>query len=146
MKTTSLKRITKKILNDLDSRKISSEISELSVVLTSNRKIKELNKRFRRKNYSTDVLSFSQVEGTGNTFGNVSLGDIVISLEKTREQALERKISLHEEILRLLIHGILHLFGHDHENVSRNKALKMRRIEDNLFSRYAKLSRELLHS
>ena len=91
--------------------------SELSVLLTGDEEIHQLNKTYRGRDQSTDVLSFSQREGELPGPAKV-LGDVVISLETAQGQAAERGHSLEAEILELLAHGLLHLLGFDHE-VSR---------------------------
>lgn len=77
--------------------------------LTCSSEIKDLNKRFRKKNKPTDVLSF----GSDQTD---LIGSIVIDLDTAGQQAKEFKHSLEREVLELFIHGCLHLLGFDHEN------------------------------
>ena len=89
--------------------------SELSVALVGDREIAELNHQYRGEKSATDVLSFSLVEGDHADHRGGLLGDVVISLETARRQARERHRGLDEELARLLIHGVLHLLGHDHE-------------------------------
>ena len=89
--------------------------SDLSVGLVGDVEIRELNRDYRDKNRATDVLSFSLVEGEWSGFRGTMLGDVVISIETAARQARARHRSLNEEVTRLLIHGILHLLGHDHE-------------------------------
>ena len=112
--------------------------SHLSILFTNNEEIKELNASFRNKDYATDVLSFSQTEGEDLAIEEEfkSIGDIVISIDKAKEQAKELDVALRYEVFRLLIHGILHLFGYDHENVTELEAEKMRALEDSLFEKY----------
>jgi probable rRNA maturation factor len=105
---------------------LDQDQSELSLMLVDNRKIKELNSRYRSKNEPTDVLSFSPGEGLPG--GVRLLGDVVISLEQAEKQAARRKKTLEEEVESLLIHGILHLLGYDHER-SRSEARVMRGME-----------------
>ncbi|MCS6873431.1 MAG: rRNA maturation RNase YbeY [Pyrinomonadaceae bacterium] len=81
---------------------------DFCVVFVSDRQIKELNRRFRKKNYPTDVLSFSYDETD-------LLGDIVISLETAQKQAIENDLPFEVEIKQLILHGVLHLCGYDHE-------------------------------
>ena len=88
---------------------------ELSILLTNDKKIQELNKQYRNKNISTDVLSFSQSEGEENGLEHNLLGDIVISITTAMRQSSEHNLSIDEEIVLLIIHGILHLLGFDHE-------------------------------
>ena len=98
---------------------------ELSVSLVSDRKITELNRTYRNHNRPTDVLAFSLNEGD---FGGINpgvLGDVVISLETAQRQAQEHRHSDEEELCLLLIHGILHLLGYDHEQ-GGGEAKKMR--------------------
>ena len=101
---------------------------ELSVSLVSDRKITELNRTYRNHNRPTDVLAFSLNEGD---FGGINpgvLGDVVISLETAQRQAQEHRHSDEEELCLLLIHGILHLLGYDHEQ-GGGEAKKMRSKE-----------------
>jgi probable rRNA maturation factor len=95
--------------------RLGSNDSELSLLLVDNIGIQELNKKYLGKNSPTDVLSFSMSEGA---FGNVNsniLGDVVLSLEKAKELADQEETPLKTIIANLLIHGILHLHGYDHE-------------------------------
>jgi probable rRNA maturation factor len=90
--------------------------AELSIVLTDDAAIRELNREWRGKDRATDVLSFSQVEGEGpGPAGPPFLGDVVVSLDTAARQADEMGHSLEQEVTRLLVHGVLHLLGHDHE-------------------------------
>jgi rRNA maturation RNase YbeY len=88
--------------------------AELSLVVVSDRKMRALNRRYRGVDRPTDVLSFSQREGAGRPPDGL-LGDVVISLETVRRQAAVRGERLEREGQRLLIHGLLHLLGYDHE-------------------------------
>jgi probable rRNA maturation factor len=94
---------------------------ELSLALVTNQEIHKLNRQYRGKNKPTDVLSFRLTD----TLQPSLLGDVVISIETAARQAQRRGHSLQEELQTLLIHGILHLLGYDHE-VSRREALRMR--------------------
>jgi len=88
--------------------------SEFSVAFISDRRMKELNGFFRGKNSTTDVLSFPHEP---DEFDNdeTNLGDIVISVEQAERQAKENKLTLEIEIKQLILHGLLHLCGYDHE-------------------------------
>ncbi len=89
---------------------------DLSVLLCSDAVIRGLNARYRGRDRSTDVLSFSQIEGrrfTGTGRQRIA-GDLVISVDTLRRNAAERGIDEHEELARLVVHGILHLDGMDH--------------------------------
>jgi len=99
---------------------------ELSVVLINDRAMRKLNTLYRGKNRPTDVLSFPQAPLRGGV--EHLIGDVVISLQTATQQAKERKSALHGEIVRLLVHGILHLLGYDHER-SPQAARRMRAKE-----------------
>jgi probable rRNA maturation factor len=86
--------------------------AELSIVLVSDAQIKRLNKLYRNKDKPTDVLSFPIGEKVEDW---LILGDIVISVDTARRQAQELGHSLEEELKRLLVHGLVHLLGYDHE-------------------------------
>ena len=105
--------------------------AELSVLLADDPTVHELNKTYRDTDEATDVLSFSQSEG--EPFAQPAgaaphLGDIVISIDTARRQATEYVISLQDEVSHLLVHGVLHLLGYDHEDST--DAEVMRRHED----------------
>lgn len=89
--------------------------SEISVSLVSDEEISDLNEAWRGKKGPTDVLSFSLFEGEHREYRGKMLGDIVIGLSAAQRQARDRHRSLDDEVARLLIHGLLHLLGHDHE-------------------------------
>ena len=95
--------------------------AEVSVTLCDNAYIRKLNKEYRNKDKATDVLSFPLYdfnEEDDDVFDmeeSVALGDIVISLERAREQAKEIGNSFIEEVAFLTIHSTLHLLGYDHE-------------------------------
>jgi probable rRNA maturation factor len=106
-------------------RILALEHCELSLMLVSDRAIRRLNRDFRQKDQPTDVLSFPQLSTTRElALGRISatpdapplaLGDIVISIDTARRQARELGQAAAARIRTLLIHGILHLLGYDHE-------------------------------
>ena len=81
-----------------------------SCLVTDDEEIRELNRTFRRKNYATDVLSFPSSDVACGT-----MGDVAISLQRAKEQAHEHGHSTGDELKILLLHGVLHLMGMDHE-------------------------------
>lgn len=91
-----------------------TEGKNLTLAFVSDRKMCELNKEFRGKNLTTDVLSFPFVADEFEA-GENTLGDIVISVEQAAKQAAENDLELEAEIKQLILHGILHLCGYDHE-------------------------------
>jgi len=99
----------------------------LSLTLVSDGAIRTLNREYRGKDAPTDVLSFP-LEGDGAPpVPERLLGDVVISVETARRQAADYGAPLQRELYRLLIHGLLHLMGHDHEAVQERRT--MRRAE-----------------
>ena len=106
---------------------------ELSVILTDNEHIRNLNRDYLGRDSVTNVISFPQQEGEGLT-GNL-LGDVVISVEMASDEASEYGIDVLGRIRQLLIHGICHLMGYNHEDVSEEKALEMEAAEEWVLSR-----------
>lgn len=88
---------------------------ELSVVITDDPSIMELNQTHRGKAKPTNVLSFPMLEGEFSTITPGLLGDLVISEETAEREANEAGITLEERMSQLMIHGVLHLVGFDHE-------------------------------
>ncbi len=88
-------------------------------LLTGDKELRRLNKQFLGHNYATDVLSFPSGQPIG------TLGDIAISLERAKAQAAEHGHGIEQEVRILLLHGVLHLLGHDHETDGG----KMRKLE-----------------
>jgi probable rRNA maturation factor len=97
-----------------------------SVALISDRRIKELNTFFRGKDSVTDVLSFPHEPDEFDPDPN-NLGDIVISAEQAQRQAKENGLTLENEIKQLILHGLLHLCGYDHE--TDNGEMNARELE-----------------
>ena len=115
--------------------------SELSLLITGDREIAELNRRYRGVDSSTDVLSFPQgaLPGSYGDEPQLLVGDVVISVEKALFQARNLGHSLADELLRLLIHGTLHLFDYDHEGVSPAELREMEEMEERLYERLCPL-------
>ena len=114
-----LKRIALVVLQLLGQQE-----AELSLALIGNAEMRKLNAKYRRKDYPTDVLSFPAAKDL--PAGPRLLGDVVISLEKAAEQARERQRTLDQEVATLLIHGIVHLLGYDHERSARDARIMTR--------------------
>lgn len=118
-----IKEIIKFVLREMEK-----ENSELSLVLCNNDYIHFYNKEYRNKDYPTDVLSFVD----GERMGKITyLGDIIISIDKVKSQSEEYGVSFEEEFSRLLVHGILHLLGYDHETSEEDEKVMMS-IQDKL--------------
>jgi probable rRNA maturation factor len=86
-----------------------------TIVFVSDDAIKTLNRRFRGKNYSTDVLSFPSAAERFEIEYAAQLGDVIISVPRAAAQAKEHGLSFADEVRQLILHGLLHLCGHDHE-------------------------------
>lgn len=99
--------------------------ANLTLVFLNPKDMKKINKQFRGKDYATDVLSFAPVEKN-------SLGEILFCLDVLTKQAKEQDHSLEREFLYMLIHGVLHLLGYDHE-LSKKEEKLMFKIQDQLF-------------
>lgn len=113
-------------------------MTELSLTFTDDLEIAILNEQYRHKEGPTDVLSFSQLEGEDFGAAPMTLGDVIISVDTAERQAEEYGVTLEAELDRLLVHGILHLFGYDHENVPEEEAQEMRRLEEEILGEMSK--------
>src|SRR5512139_915210 len=122
-----------------------SGLPEVSVLLVNDRQMRDLNFRYRGLDKTTDVLSFPQTASgpsacrsdglralrRGKLSGPLLLGDIVINLHQALRDAEARGISLKREVSWLLVHGLLHLVGYDHE-MGGTKERNMRQMEQRL--------------
>ncbi|MDR0879273.1 MAG: rRNA maturation RNase YbeY [Clostridioides sp.] len=106
---------------------------ELSLSFVDNEEIRDLNCEFRGIDKATDVLSFPlfhedefEIELDGVEFGEVSLGDIVISLERAFEQSLEYGHSIEREVCFLVCHSMFHLLGYDHDTEENTAEMRKR--------------------
>ena len=112
--------------------RFSNKKVSLSLLLSNNKNIKRLNKNFRNKDKSTDILSFpssKKITISNNTY----LGDIIISYEYLDKPKSQNLKLFKEKVIKLFIHGFLHLLGFDHKK--NNDYFKMLREEDILFKR-----------
>ena len=119
---TRLRKIAGTVLKNLGQH----SQCELSVSFTDDRRMRELNRVWRNIDRTTDVLSFPQEGGPDYSL----LGDIVISIDTVKRQSKSYGNTVHEEIKKLLVHGILHLLGYDHKK-KKEKDI-MREQEANL--------------
>jgi probable rRNA maturation factor len=102
-------------------RAVGLEDAQVSIVYVSDRRIREMNRRYRQRNAPTDVLAFSQTEGEEAGGHPGLLGDVVISVESAARQAAEVGHPLENELDLLAVHGILHLAGFDHTRTERER-------------------------
>jgi len=101
---------------------------EVNILVTSSRELQSLNRRFRGKNYPTDVLSFP----AGGDLEKSFAGDVAISAEIATKSALQLRHSTAEEVKILVLHGLLHLAGYDHERDHGEMARKENRLRRSL--------------
>ncbi len=115
-----------------DARRILAALGEstadLVVSLVDDRDIHRLNRAYRAADRPTDVLAFAMREGPRVPGDQATLGDVVISVDTAARQARGRAVAIAEEVRTLLIHGVLHLLGYDHER-SAAEARRMRAKE-----------------
>ena len=113
---------------------LASADKEISLSFVDDKTIQQLNKQYLNRDKPTNVLSFSLQEGE---FGNVNphiLGDIVISVDTAQADAAQSTLTLEQEIDFLIIHGLLHLLGYNHENTTKEETKKMQVKEKDLFA------------
>lgn len=121
VRSMTLRRVTQSVLE-----LAGHPSADLSLTLVGKTRMRRLNRTYRQRDYATDVLAFPMQDGSRlvSTF----LGDVVICLPVALTQASRFGNTSNEEILRLLIHGTLHLLGYDHETTEQ-EAKRMRRKE-----------------
>ncbi|HMB20849.1 MAG TPA: rRNA maturation RNase YbeY [Spirochaetota bacterium] len=123
------RQVVSKVLSAMDTTEV-----EVNCIFTDNSTIRNINRDYRNLDHPTDVISFAYRD---NPFPSIEmeqepLGDMYISLEKAVEQATEFKVTLNDELCRLIVHGLLHLLGYEHEDVADEEARQMREAEDRL--------------
>ena len=117
--TAFIAKTARRMLDALQLKK-----AELSILLTSDDQIKNLNRDYRHKDRATDVLAFAMREGAHADLAGEMLGDVVISLETATRQAGAQGHTLREEVVFLLGHGLLHLLGWDHDTKPKDRAMR----------------------
>jgi probable rRNA maturation factor len=100
---------------ELALQALDKDEENATIVFVSDSAIKVLNRRFRGKNQSTDVLSFKNAEEPFEIGHATQLGEVIISVPRAAAQAKENGLSFADEIRQLILHGLLHLCGYDHE-------------------------------
>jgi probable rRNA maturation factor len=139
--TVGRKRLLKLVQAVLNC--IGESSADMSVSFVGDRRMRRLNRQYRHKDRSTDVLAFAFREARAPHRLNRSaahLGDVVIALPTAQRQARAGHRSLEEEIVALLIHGVLHLCGYDHER-GGHEALRMHRKERQVRRRLGAIAR-----
>lgn len=118
---SNLKKITRLVLKELGLPKDS----ELCITFIEDPQMRELNRTYRKIDRTTDVLSFPQSEGPDFTL----LGDIIISIDTAKRHSESYGVTLHQELKKLIIHGILHLIGHDHKKKKETEIMREKEKE-----------------
>lgn len=104
------------------------EQAEISVLLTDDPAVQELNKTYRGMDKPTNVLSFAALDDEEEPIVDpMLLGDIVVAFETTKREAEEQKISTKDHLFHLIVHGVLHLIGYDH--IEDDEAAEMEALE-----------------
>ncbi len=129
-------KVSAEVLGHFLKKELKISRFELSLTLCGNKKIKSLNNDYRNKNKVTDVLSFPvhenlRSDGVIPGLQEVELGDIFICKDVALKQSREFKVSYCAEIIHLLVHGVLHLIGYDHE-ISLQEEKIMFQLEEKL--------------
>jgi probable rRNA maturation factor len=111
---------------------VGRDDASLAVALVNDAAIRALNREYRGKDKATDVLSFPLDDAPAGNGAETLLGDVVISVDTAKRQADDYDAPLQRELYRLLIHGILHLLGHDHVRADERRAMEReeRRLAD----------------
>lgn len=118
---SSIEKIARLVLKELG---VPGD-SELSISFIDDIRMRELNLSYRQINRTTDVLSFPQNEGPDFTL----LGDIIISLDTADRHSKSYGVTLHGELKKLIIHGVLHLLGHDHKKKKETQIMREKEKE-----------------
>ena len=125
------KYISKSVIETIKTVKVNlSENSEISFLLTSDKKIQKLNYKYRNKNLSTNVLSFPMMKKIN---GVMLIGDIAISNEKILKESKNFKTNKYSYLSKITIHGVLHLLGFDHQTDKEFQI--MNRYEKNILKK-----------
>jgi len=128
LKSQKIKRNLERILKDL-----GCPDKELSILFTDDIRIAHLNNRYLGRKGPTNVLAFPMEEGPTSNFESPMLGDVVISVSTALREAKKHGEALEHTIDRLLIHGLLHLLGYDHQK-STAEAKRMEKEEKRLIT------------
>ena len=132
--TRSLRDVVKGAVKTTLEYENFTRAAEVSVTITDDNHIAELNLEYREKKGATDVLSFPLMDLELNGPEVCAIGDVVLSLQRAVAQAEEYGHSLEKEVAFLVIHSVLHLLGYDHENEEKDKG-EMRKREKKIESK-----------
>lgn len=104
------------------------------MLIVNNAQIQQLNRAYLQRDHPTNVISFAMQEGEGQGIQPQLLGDVVISAERAAQDAAEAQVPFESELVFLLLHGILHLLGFDHERGTAEEARLMEAREAQIFA------------
>lgn len=122
---TNLRKAAQAILNDLEYPE-----AELSIVLVDDTEIHDLNRQYLNHDRPTNVISFPMQEGEFTEINPNLLGDVVISVDTADREAREAALPMETRLMELLVHGILHLVGYDHESPKADAEAMERKTEE----------------
>jgi len=108
--------------------------AELSILILDDEGIRQINRDYLQRDWPTNVISFAMQEAEGGNLHPHLLGDVVISAERAAADAVEAGIPFEHELVFLLLHGILHLLGYDHERGDEREAERMENREREIFA------------
>ena len=143
LKKTAVRRRTLRRVALALLKRLGRADDNVGIGFVGDTRMRRLNRTYRKQNRTTDVLAFAYREA--RTGPCPLLGDVVISMPEARRQANASKQSLDEAVLRLLIHGVLHVVGYDHERGERQARL-MRRKEAELLATFTPLPRVVVET
>lgn len=129
IKILNLRRVARRILSAS-----GCPDAELSVVIVDDAEIRTINRDYLGRDKATNVISFAMQEGEGRGVQPGLLGDVVISADTAARDAAEAGLPFESELYFLLLHGILHLLGYDHERGTEEEARLMEMRERELFA------------
>lgn len=129
----ALRRVAQRILDDLGCPE-----GELSISIVGDRSIRSINREYLGKDRPTNVISFAMQEGEFGQMNPALLGDVVVSADTAAREAEEGGESFFSRLSFLLLHGILHITGYDHERSGEEEARRMEKREREIFARLKK--------
>jgi probable rRNA maturation factor len=123
-----IRRSLKRLLKYVDCKDC-----EISLLLVDDKQIRDINRKYLNRDHSTNVISFAMTEGLFRDIHPEILGDIILSVETAARDALATRLDFMDEVEFLIIHGLLHLLGFNHENGNESEARRMKNRERELF-------------
>ena len=103
---------------------------ELSILIVDDSQIEVLNKKYLNRNGATNVIAFPMRSNQFPTIAPQMIGDVVISIETVAKEGKHSGISMEDRFIQLLVHGILHLFGYDHEKTEQEAEIMEQKSDE----------------